>query len=539
MRSPQVEDKRRFRGNVVRQHGRPPSASPLADGRQNDIGPQSSDGFSFYLQSSPANTLLHLEQPRASGSQEPITQRRASVQSPDAHPDSFSFDCSEIQSHARSRAPSPHTGVETGDSLGPPGSSRRSPACSCISLASSNGTSSIFSFEVDITVVETPGSPGRSAHVASLPAPQPTVSPFTVSSLVENAIAGPSTQSQVGPNEEENEDSSQASSDDTQFETVCDAEDLLERTNSPQVDLSIAFDSSPSLSRPLSPLIVASTSQSLTFLTQSIRPSGLDTTTLSSPLVWPWWSPSLSPYLDPESSHSTEATGLGLSIEGTISPSPHSHPPRHRATALAPSGILPHRLARRIEGQSSTRPDPSPRDASASRAPASAVSDLTYQSEGAKSANSVAPSPRNVRLPSSPPTSTPRPSPARLQAQPSHRASPLMPFYPSLSIDDAPSTPPSRPHIAFDRPTPRLSPSHITVVPAPAVASRTPSADPRSPLSRLVRIPGSIMEISRFATRFFLFRSSCSLLIAVFQKPFLWSSYASEERLGCANTLVL
>ena len=438
--------------------------------------------------------------PRASGSQGPLTQR-ASDQSPDAYPDSFSFGCSAIQS----RAPSPHTGVEMGDSLGPPGSLRRSPARSCISLASSNETSSVFSFDVNFAVVETPGSPGRSAHVASLPASPPTIPPFAVSSPVENAIAGPSTQSQEGPNEEENEDGSQASSDDTEFETVCDAEDLLERMNSPQMDRSI-----PSLSRPLSPLIVASTSRSLTSLTQSIRPSGIDTATLSSPLVWPWWSPSLSPYVDPESSRSTEATGLGLPIEGTISPSPHSHPPQHRTTTRAPSGSLPHRLAQQIEGQSSTGPDPSPRDASASRAPASplhlasVVSDLTYQSEGARSMNSVAPSPRNVRLPSSPPTSTPRSSPARLQAQPSHRASPLMPFYPSLAIDDAPSTPPSRLHTNFDRPTPRLSPSHITVVPAPA-ASRTPSADPRSPLSRLARIPGSIMEISRFATRFFLY----------------------------------
>lgn len=544
MRSPQVEDKRRFSGNVVRQHGRPSSASPLADSRQKDIGPQSSDGFSFYLQSPPVNAFLHLEPPRASGSQGPITQKRASVQSPDSYPDSFSFDCSEIQS----RAPSPHTGIETGDSLGPPGSLRQSPARSHISLASSNETSSVFSFDVSISVVETPRSLGRSAHVASLPAPQPTVSPFVVSSPVENTTAGPSTQSQEGPNEEENEDSSQASSDDTRFETVCDAEDLLERTNSPQVDRSIAFNDSPSLSRPLSPLIVASTSRSLTHLTQSIRPSG-HTTALSSPLVWPWWSPSLSPYVDSESSHSTEGTGLGLSIEGSMSPSLPSHSPQHRTTAPAPSGSLPHRLAGRIEGQSSTGPDPPPRGASVSQAPpspspshlGSAVSDLTYQSEGARFTNSVAPSPRNVPLPSSPPTSTPRSSPARrLQAQPSHRSSPLMPFYPSLAIVNVPSTPPSRLNIDFDRPTPRLSPSHITVVPAPA-ASRTPSADPRSPLSRLARLPGSIMEISRFATRFFLFHLSSGLLITVcgvLQEPFLWSSHTSKGWLRCANNSV-
>lgn len=152
--------------------------------------------------------------------------------------------------------------------------------------------------------------------------------------------------------------------------------------------------------------------------------------------------------------------------------------------------------------------------------------------------NGAAPSPRTVPLPSSPPTfTTHRSSPARLQAQPSHRTSPLMPFYPSLTIDDARATPSGLDVAAvFERPTPRLSPSssRITVVPAP-VASRTPSADPRSPISRLARLPGSIMEISRFARAFYILLIFAVCLLRFVQEPFLWSSDASEERFGCAN----
>jgi hypothetical protein len=124
----------------------------------------------------------------------------------------------------------------------------------------------------------------------------------------------------------------------------------------------------------------------------------------------------------------------------------------------------------------------------------------------------------------SPHESSPTPSttgsPARLLAQPSHRVSPLMPFYPSLALDDdddgddgdqrtpAPLllSPPSRlDDIAFGRPTPRLSPVPIPIqlpVPPPVASpSRTLPADPRSPISRLTRIPGSIIGISRFVAR--------------------------------------
>ena len=508
MRSPQVENNRRFPENSACQHGRPPGASPLADGRQNDIGlPQSSDGFSFSLQSTPVIAPHYGEPPRASGSQGPM--RRESVQSPDTYLDSFSFDRSETQRNA----PSPQTGMAIGDSFGP---LRQSPALSHISLASSDETASVFSFDVNLMVV---GSLGRSAHFASLPAPQPTVSSSTVSSSVENAIPGPSTQNQEGPNEEENGGDSQASSDDTLFETAMD------HTSSPQADRSNAFNDSLSLSRPLSPLMVASTSRSLTHLSQSIRPSGFDTTTSSSPRVWPWWVPSLPQHGSPESSRSTTVTGLGLSIEGTLSPSPlGSHPPRHRTTTQAPPESPLRRLAGNVEGQSPTRSDAFLRDVHAffRDAPASSqalaspphlgsgASNLTPRSGGARSMNAATPSPRNVPLPSSPPTfTTPRSSPARLQAQPSHRTSPCMPFYPSLTIDDdARATPPGLDVAAvFERPTPRLSPSssRVTVVRAPVpVASRTPSADPRSPISRLARLPGSIMEISRFARARFI-----------------------------------
>ena len=88
-------------------------ASPLADGRQNDIGPpQSSDGLSSSLQSPPVITPHYFEPPHASGSQRPM--RRENFQSPDTYLDSFSFDRSETQRNA----PSPQTGIAMADSLG-------------------------------------------------------------------------------------------------------------------------------------------------------------------------------------------------------------------------------------------------------------------------------------------------------------------------------------------------------------------------------------------------------------------------------------
>ncbi|KAF8482975.1 hypothetical protein DFH94DRAFT_387870 [Russula ochroleuca] len=539
LRSPQMEDSRRFPGNAARQHGRPRSSSPLADGRRpDDMGSPSSDAFSFDFQPHPVNRPLYFEPPRASGSQGPIVNPAAS---PQAHGMSDkkgkkrasveSSDACLVRSEIQTSASSPQTGIY---SLGLPGSLLPSPARSHISLASS---SSVFSFEFDvnISVVETPGSPGRSAHVAgSQPAPQPTVSPFAISNSRENAIPGPSTQRQEeGLNEEENGNDSQASSDDTRVEISGDVVDALDRTSSPQADRSVAFDDSPSLSRPLSPLIITSTSRSSTHrLAQSVRPSGPDTTTSSSSWVWPLWSPSLPPHVTSEASSSTEVTGLGLSIEGILSPSSSSQPLQHKTTTQAPPGT-PHRHAGNVERQSPTRRDTSPRDAPISQAPAtppnlvSALSNLTQQS-------GVAPSPRNVPpLPSSPTTSTSG-SPVRLQTQPSHRVTPLMPFYPSLVIDDNTPSTPSRLGIASGRPTPQWLPSPIQET----AASRTPSAaDPRSPISRLTRIPGSIMGISRLARVFFA--RFCSVAYASLQEPFLWSSDTSGERFGRVNTSMI
>ena len=190
-RSPQMDDNRfRVPGNVTRQHNRPLSASPLADVPPDDVSSNSSNGFSFNPPTPLVNRPLYVEPSHASGSQGPSVyplasprahahgmsnrkgKRRASVQSPDAYIDSFEI---------RRSVPSPQTEmIEIGDSLGPPGLLLRSSSpCSHISVASSNETLSVFSFEVNISAVETPGSPGRSAHVASPnpPAPQLTVSP--------------------------------------------------------------------------------------------------------------------------------------------------------------------------------------------------------------------------------------------------------------------------------------------------------------------------------------------------------------------------
>jgi hypothetical protein len=100
----------------------------------------------------------------------------------------------------------------------------------------------------------------------------------------------------------------------------------VEHTNSSREDLSVLFDDSPTLTRLQSPPKIASTSRASThLLTRSIRPSGLDST--SPPHVWPLWLPL---YVDQEASRSTEVTGLGLSIEGIMSP--HSHPLQHKMT---------------------------------------------------------------------------------------------------------------------------------------------------------------------------------------------------------------
>ncbi|KAN0114113.1 hypothetical protein V8E52_007089 [Russula decolorans] len=558
-RSPQMDDNRfRVPGNVARRHDRPLSASPLADVRPDDTRSNSSNGFSFNPATPLVNRPLYVEPSHASRSQGPIVnpvasprahphgmsdrkgKRRASVQNPDAYIDSF--DWSEI----RRSVPSPQTRMaEIGDSLNPPGLLLRSSSpCSHISVASSNETLSVFSFEVNISAVETPGSPGRSAHVASSnpPTPQPTVSPFAVSGLVENAIPDISTQSQERLNVEDDGDNSQdlqVSSGDAGFGNLGDVDvvDLasVEHTNSSRADLSVLFDDSPTLTRLQSPSKVASTSRASTHLpTQSIRPSGLDST--SPPRVWPLWSPSLPPYVDQETSRSPEVTGLGLSIEGIMSPPSRSHPlQHHQMTTRAPLRIPPHWHAGSIDRQRTTGDDTLPRDAPATAPQAqespsylrSAMSNLMHQQQqsgGSRSTNDVAApllnSPSNIPLPSSPTTSTPSGSPARsrLQAQPSHRSSPYRPFYPSLTVDREDDQ--QRQHTllspsgldvplgfasGFGRPTPHPSPIQAPA-PAPAppasappavIRMPSPSADPRSPISRFTQIRGSIVGLSR------------------------------------------
>jgi hypothetical protein len=534
-RSPLMDDNRfRVPGNVARQHDTPLSTSPLADVRPDDIRSNSSNGFSFNPATPLVNRPLYAEPPHASRSQGPTMnpgasprahahgmsnrkgKRRASVQSPDAYIDSFD----------RRSVPSQQTGMmEIGDSLSPPGLLLRSSSpCSHISVASSNETLSVFSFEVNISAVETPGSPGRSAHVASSnpPTPQLTVSPFAVSSLVEDAIPDLSTQSQDNG---DNSQDLQASSGDARFENRGDVGVVdpasVEHTNSSRADLSVLFDDSPTLARLQSPSKVASTSRASTHLpTQSIHPSGLDST--SPPRVWPLWSPSLPPLVDQEASRSTEATGLGLSIEGIMSP--RSHLLQHQMTTRAPLRISPYQLAGSIDRQGTTGDDTFPLDAPAPAPQAqespsylrSAMSNLMQlqQSGRTRSTNDAAPldSPSNIPLPSSPTTSTPSGSPTRLrlQAQPSHRSSPYMPFYPSLTVDREDDQQQQRTLLSpsgldvplgsasgFGRPTPHPSPIQAPA-PAPAVIrTPSPSADPRSPISRLTQIRGSIMGLSR------------------------------------------
>ncbi|KAI0276582.1 hypothetical protein BGY98DRAFT_1177646 [Russula aff. rugulosa BPL654] len=352
-RSPQMDDNRfRVPGNVSHQHDRPLSSSPLADALH--VDPSHASGSQGPIVNPVASPRVH-----AHGMSDRKGKKRASVQSSDAYSiDSFAW------SGIRRSAPSPQTGImEIGDSMGPPGLFLRSSSpCSHISVASSNDTLSVFSFEVSIPAVETPGSPGRSAHVASSPQPpQLTVSPFAVPSLVENPISDPSAQSQEGLDGEDDEDDSQdleVPSGDARFGNLGNIVDppasVEEHADSSRGALSVLFDDSPTLTRLQSPWKVASTSRASSHLpTQSIHPSGLDST--SPPRVWPLWSPPLPPHVDQGASLSTEATGLGLSIEGIMSP--RSHPLQHQMTTRAPLRIPPHRHVGSIDRQSTTGDD--------------------------------------------------------------------------------------------------------------------------------------------------------------------------------------
>jgi hypothetical protein len=175
---------------------------------------------------------------------------------------------------------------------------------------------------------------------------------------------------QQGLNGEDNGNNSQdlqVSSGDARFGNLGDVDVVdpasVEHTYSSRTDLSALFDDdSPTLTRLQSPSKVASTSRASTHLpTQSIRPSGLDGT--SPPRVWPLWSPSLPPYVDQETPRSTEVTGLGLSIEGIMTP--HPHRPQHQMTTRAPLGTPPHRRAGSIDRQSTIGNYTFPRDAPA------------------------------------------------------------------------------------------------------------------------------------------------------------------------------
>ncbi len=486
-------------------------------------------------------------------------KKKASVQSPNVHLDTF--DWSEIESNA----PCLQTTIRIDDYLSMQVLSRPPSACSHISLASSTESfRSEISFEVDFSAVEIPESPGRSAHVPSSPTPHPAGSPYSVSSLVEDAIPGPPAQSQEGPGEEEEEGGDdpplmtrprRASSDDSRsLGNLSDVASPLKPTHSPQVDRQCALGDYPALSSPSAP-VVASTSRLTTHLmAQSIGLSPIEISASSPRRAWPLLSPLLpQPHVDLEACRSPEVIGLGLSIEGGALSSPQRHALPHRTTPQASRRILPCRPAGSIGEQSPTRDDRSPCDAPTSQDQASpscfrAPACDRAPSGGTKSTSSAAPSPRNVPLPSSP-TPTTRSaassgsSAQRFQTQPHHRLSPDHPFYPSLggAGDDSdrsrtPLLSPSSLRIAFGLPTPGLSPVQV-----PAVI-RSPAADPRSPISQWTRIPGSVFGLSRLRISFHFCCFICkpgpfAHACVRFQELFFRSSYASEERY--ANSAVI
>ena len=401
--------------------------------------------------------------------------------------------------------------------------SRPPSACSHISLASSTESfRSEISFEVDFSAVEIPESPGRSAYLPSSTTPHTAGSPYSVSSLVVDAIPGPPAQSQEGPSEEEEEGSDdpplmtrprRASSDDSRsLGNSSDVASPLKPTHSPQVDRQCALGDYSALSSPSAP-VVASTSRLTTHLmAQSTGPSPIEISASSPRRAWPLLSPLLpQPHVDLEACRSPEVIGLGLSIEGGALSSPQRHALPHRTTPQASPRILPCRPAGSIGEQSPTRDDRSPCDAPTSQGQASpscfrAPACDRAPSGGTRSTSSAAPSPRNVPLPSSPTPTTRSASSSgssaqRFQTQPHHRLSPDHPFYPSLggAGDDSdrsrapPLLSPSGLRIAFGLPTPGLSPVQV-----PAVI-RSPAADPRSPISQWTRIPESVIGLSRYA----------------------------------------
>ena len=463
-----------------------------------------------------ANTLLGFDIAYTSGN--PIaspraydegdqTGRRASVQSFDEYPDLF--DWSETQGTTFYQ----QTTIITDDHRSVPVLSRPSSVCSHISLASSaESFRSVISFDIPVEAVETSESPGPSAHVV-VATPLRAVSPFSISSLVEDTIPGPP-MSQQCSNDEDNGTNALTttqplctpSDDSRSFGFLVDATSPLRRTHSPQMDHRClgqsAPEDSPDLSRSSSPPVISSTSRSTTHpLTLSSHLSVIDISASSPYRAWPPLS-TLSPpprRIDLEDSVSPEVIGLGLSIEDVALPSSqYAHDLPYRTASQSSPSIPANRPAGSPEEQSPTRDDGSQRDAHMSQGntPPWCPRTVAYDrapNGGTRSMNGAVPSPRNVPLPPSP--STPRSATSgtspRLQAQPSHRSSPTHPFYPSLTgddrddISDRQSTraqlehrlSPSGLHIAFGLPSLGFTP----VFHVPALI-RSPSTDPHSPI---------------------------------------------------------
>ncbi|KAI9458548.1 hypothetical protein F5148DRAFT_1220294, partial [Russula earlei] len=399
------------------------------------------------------------------------------------------------------------TGVEPDGALHAPVLSRPSSACSHISLASSAEIcQSVFSFDE---------SPGRFAHGARW-APQPVVSPLASSSPVKDAILGLSSQIQGVSSTGKREDDPLltppalcASPDESGLGSLPGVLSPLEHTCFLHADRSCMRNDDP-------------------------PPSPIDISPPSPPRVWPLWSPLLPPHTNLEAppNRPAEVTGLGLSIEGAALLSSGCHPQSYRSITPTPSGSLSYKRAGSIEERSPIRSEPSPRVPPASQdqpllgQPGSAASGHT-PGEERECMKSGVPSDYDVPLPMSRCTSSASGSSrlsSHLQAQPSHRLSPQMPFYPSFTGDDNPPTAhlsTSGRHVPFGLPTPELSPMQ-----APAII-RSPSADPRSPISMLTRIPGSVMEFSRLH-RFAHSQQGCGLFFRLKEHLF-WSPYASHE----------
>ncbi|KAI0256034.1 hypothetical protein BJV78DRAFT_1168742 [Lactifluus subvellereus] len=403
------------------------------------------------------------------------------------------------------------TRTEVGDSLRVPVLSRPPSACSHLSVSSS-----VSSFDVDFSVQV--GSSGFELHrrsesadtPRSVPSPVPSEFSFAMAGLVEGIGPGPSAQSQDDLNEDDSERDATltilwpyAPDNSRLFGTL--RASPSGHVRSPQADLSYPRGDSPPPCRPLSPSLVASPSRTPTHLrTQDIRLS-LVGIAASSPRRSPP-SPPLPSHVDLEASRSAAATSLGLSLGGDAVSSLRHHPlPRSPAVQASPSSSPAY--YRRAGRQSPTGNETYPRNAiPQDQAPplclSAAPRDRMQGIVGVELIDGVAPSPHRIPLPLSPAPSA-RSSSVRSLAQPSHRHRPEMPLYPSLANGGGALLSPSGLDIAFGLPTPALSPIQV-----PAVI-RSPSMDPRSPLSSQTRIPGNFMGLLRVVS---LISSQSSLM---------------------------